>query len=66
MFNPFLSVASRNLTTHAIVHLSQSNRERAHTDTQEADLDIARVSSMACDKFSLVENKQSDAENNKV
>lgn len=66
MFNPFLSVASRNLTTHAIVHLSQSDREGAREDTHEADLEIARVSNLACDKFLLVENSQSDAENNKA
>lgn len=66
MFNPFLSGASRNLTTHAITHLSQSEREGVCKNAQDTSFIITRILNIDCGKFSFIENNQSDAENNKA
>lgn len=67
MFNPFLSVASRNLTTHAITHSLQ--REREETVCEKSDTssyEIDKISKLKCDKFSLTEVEQASTENNKA
>ena len=67
LFNSFLSVASRNLKTHAITHSLQREREETvykKPDTHSYGID--KISKLKCDKFSLTEVEQASTENNKA
>ena len=67
MFNPFLSVASRNLTTHAIIHSLQREREeKVYEKPNTHSYEIDKISKLTCSKFSLNEAEQASTENNKA